>query len=90
MIYVFQAKQVVVLEHYNTQMVPCSNTGRPKKDIDFKKSYALSQARMHEDRQKKKIDVQKYNNMRARQRAESRARCWARYTENGKNEMRSN
>jgi len=89
MIYVFQAKQVVILEHYNTQMVPCSNTGRPKKDIDLIKSYALSQARMHEDRQKKKIDVQKYNNMRARQRAESRARCWARYTEKGKNEMRS-
>ena len=38
MIYVFQAKQVVMLEHYNTQMVPCSNTGRPKKDIDLKRA----------------------------------------------------
>ena len=38
MIYVFQAKQVGILEHYNTQMVPCSNSGRPKEDIDLKRA----------------------------------------------------
>ena len=86
--YVFQAKQVVILEHYNTQIVPCSNTGRPKKDIRFKKELC-SFSSTNEDRQKKKIDVQKYNNMRARQRAEPRARCCAWYTEKEKNEMRS-
>ena len=63
--------------------------GRPTKAIDSKKSRALSQAE-YEERQKKKLGIQKFNDMRARQRlrAESRARCWARYTEEEKNEMR--
>ena len=70
MIYVFQAKQVVILEHYNTQMVPCSNTGRPKKDIDLKRAMLFLKHVCMRTGRKKKIDVHKYNNTRARQRAE--------------------
>ena len=53
--------------------------GRPRKDPSEKKSHAQIQSE-YEERQKKIMGEKKYKAKRAKQRAESRARCWKRYT----------
>ena len=60
--------------------------GKPKKE---KKSHAKSQLE-YEERQKKILGKERYLAKRAKQRAASRARCWARFTEDDKEAKRAN
>ena len=66
-----------------------SNIGRPKKDLSEKKSHVQSQSD-YAERKKQEIGEKEYNAMRAKQRAESRARCWARKSEEEREAVRLN
>ena len=62
--------------------------GRPKLPLGIKKSHAQSKAE-YEVRKKKEVGEKNYLAKRAKQRAESRVRCWAKKTEQEKNDHRS-